>query len=114
MISLFFASNSFFAGSSASALFASVFFSPTAASSGFLVSGPVEYHLDVAGLEPGAKEGFDGRNCGLANEDLGTDLRFEGNARVCRSSVLGTMVGVVMSRAWWSGEKLSMKRRTNF
>jgi len=71
IISLFFASNSFFARSSASAFFPSVFVSASAAASpsAFFVSGSVEYHLDVARLEAGAKARFDGRTCGCANEE---------------------------------------------
>ncbi len=99
MISRFFASSSFLTGFSASSRFASVFASAAASRSVCLVSGSVEYQFDVAGLAAGAKERFEGRDCGLANEDRGIDLIFEDNARVCRSSVLGIMVGIVVSRA---------------
>lgn len=96
MISLFLASNSFFAGSSASALFPSAFSS--AASPSFFTSGSVEYHLDVAGLDDGAKDRLDCLNCGRANDDLGAVLMLELNALDCRSSVLGIMVESVLSR----------------
>jgi hypothetical protein len=96
IISLFFASNSFFARSSASAFFPSVFVSAAASPSAFFVSGSVEYHLDVARLEAGAKARFDGRNCGRANEEQGTVRMLELNALPCLNNVLGIMIGVVM------------------
>ena len=98
MISLFFVSNSFFAGSSASAAVLFVFVS-AAASPSFLASGSVEYHLDVVGLDNEAKDSCDGLTCVLANDDRGTVLMLKLNARICWSSVLGIMIGFVVSRA---------------
>lgn len=95
MISLFFASNSFLAGSSASPIFSSDFVS--AAPSVVLVSGSVEYHLDVAGLEARAKERLDCRNCGRASDDRGIVWMLELAARAWRNSVLGIIVGDVVA-----------------
>ena len=108
MISLFFASNSFFAESSASPPFPSVFDSAVASPSAFLVSGSVEYHLDVAGLEAGAKERLDWRDCGSANDDRGAARILELTARVWRNSVLGIIVGIVVA-CLWTGAKLMFK-----
>lgn len=81
IISLFFASNSFFAGSTSSA-----FFSP---SPSFFASGSVEYHLDDDGCREACDRGvYDGRNCGRAREDLGEVRMLELKARDCLRSVL--------------------------
>jgi hypothetical protein len=115
MISLFFASNSFFAGSSASALLSSVFNSAAAPPSAFLVSCSVEYHLDVAGREAGAKERLDCRNCGRASDNRGTVRMLELTARVWRNSVLGIIVGIVVARVYrLESSWCSRKCRINF
>jgi len=118
MISLFFASNSFFAGSSASALFSSIFGSAAAPPSAFLVSGSVEYHLNVASREAGTKESLDCRNCGRASGDRGTVRMLEFTARVWRNSVLGIIVGVVVACLWievqQQQQQVFEKMRINF
>ena len=97
IISLFFASSSFLAGSSASVLLPSIFDSAAASPSVVLASGSVEYHLDVASLEAGARATLDWRNCGRANDDRGTVRMLELTARVWRNSVLGIMAGNLVS-----------------
>jgi hypothetical protein len=68
----------------------------------------VEYHLDGAGLEAGAKERLDWRNCGRANDDRGAARILELTARVWRNSVLGIIVGNVVA-CLWTGAKLMFK-----
>jgi hypothetical protein len=87
IISFLEASNSFFAGSSASAPFSA---------SAFLASGSVAYHLDVEGRnDDWARERCDGRKCCLAKELRVADVTLELKARDCLRSVLGIIVGDV-------------------
>lgn len=112
MISLFFASNSFLAGSSASPIFSSGF--DSAAPSDVFVSGSVEYHLDVAGLEARAKGRLDCRDCGRASDDRGIVCMLELAARAWRNSVLGIIVGDVVACLWSVVKLVTRKCKINF
>jgi hypothetical protein len=86
----------------------------SAAPSDVFVSGSVEYHLDVAGLEAMEKGRLDCRNCGRASDDRGIVCMLELAARAWRNSVLGIIVGDVVA-CLWSVVKLVMRKcKINF
>lgn len=91
IISLFFASSSFFVASSTPTDFSPSF----PASPSFLASGSEEYHLAVPSRDDCARGRCDDRNCDVARDVRGAARMLELNVRDCLKRVLGIMVGDV-------------------